>query len=175
MTGIIAVLITFTLYVLTHWTVCRYGNWRPHVSAINLLWLCFLPVYGFIFYLLSAHCAILRVESTSLGGIFNILNGLLLNILLLIGYTYFFFLIERGLSVRVMIEMRRSPCGKLTIPEIQQVYTYDYILDKRLGQMFKMGYATQDGPHIRNTDKGRKLAAANRLVRKILRLEQMMP
>jgi len=93
------------------------------------------------------------------------LNGLLLNGLLLVGHTYFFFLIERG----------RSPRGKMTIPEIQQVYSYDYILDKRLGQMFKMGYATQAGPHIRNTAKGRKLAAANRLVRKILRVEQMMP
>ena len=175
MTGIVTVLITFTVYVLIHWAICRLGNWRPHARAINVLWLCFLPVYGLIFYRLSTHFAIFAVDFKCLAGLANLFNGLLLNVLLLVGYTYFFFLIERGLSLRVIIEIGRSPRGKMTIPEIQQVYSYDYILDKRLGQMFKMGYATQDGQHIRNTDKGRKLAAANRLVRKILRLEQMMP
>ena len=175
MTGITTVLITFTLYVLTHWAICRWGNWRPHARAINVLWLCFLPIYGLLFRLLSTHCARLAVDFTQLAGVVNLLNGLLLNGLLLVGYTYFFFLIERGFSLRIMIELGRSPRGKMTIPDIQQVYSYDYILDKRLGQMFKMGYAAQDGPHIRNTDKGRKLAAANRLVRKILRVEQMMP
>jgi len=175
MTGIVAVLSSFTLYVLTHWAICRWGHWRPHSRAINLLWLYFLPVYGLAFYLWSQCCSTLAVNLHTPSGIVNLLNGLVLNFLLLIGYTYFFFLVERGLSLRVMIEIGRSPRGKLTIPEIQQIYTYDYILEKRLGQMFKMGYAVEENGVIRNTEKGRKLVAANRLVRRILRLEQMMP
>ena len=175
MTGIVAVLSSFTLYVLTHWVICRWGHWRPHSRAINLLWLCFLPMYGLMFHLWSNYVSLLAVDLHRPSGVVNLLNGLLLNFLLLIGYTYFFFLIERGLSLRVMIEIGRSPSGKLTVPEIQQVYTYDYILDKRLGQMFKMGYAFEVGGVIRNTEKGRKLVATNRLVHKILRLEQMMP
>jgi|GEM_PF-3170951 len=175
MTGIMAVLTSFTLYVLSHWAICRWGNWRPHSRAINVLWLCFVPVYGLMFYLWNRSVSSLSVDLHSPDGIVNVLNGLLLDVLLLMGYTYFFFLIERGLSLRVMIEIGRSPQAKLTIPEIQQVYPYDYILEKRLGQMFKMGYAVEENGVIRNTEKGHKLAAANRCVRKILRLEQMMP
>jgi hypothetical protein len=83
--------------------------------------------------------------------------------------------VERGLSLRVMVEIHRSPAGKLTIPELQQIYPYDYVLDKRLGQMEKMGYATIENGTLLGTSKGTKMAAANKLVRKILRLEQVMP
>jgi hypothetical protein len=100
---------------------------------------------------------------------------MLLNVFLLIGYTPFFFLIERGLSLRVMIEIYRSPNARMTIDEIKQVYTYDYILDKRLGQMLKMGYAVRKDDYICSTDRAARLIAANRLVRKIFRIEQVMP
>ena len=175
MTGIVAVLSSFTLYVLTHWAICRWGNWRPHSRCINVLWLCFLPVYGLVFRVLGKYCPALAVDVTAPLGVVDFLNGLLLDGLLLLGYTYFFFLIERGLSLRVMIEIRRSPQGRMTIPDIQRVYPYGYIIDKRLGQMAKMGYAKIDGDVISGTPKSAKLASANKLVRKILRVEQMMP
>ena len=109
MTGIVAVLISFTLYVLTHWAICRWGYWRPYSRAINVLWICFVPVYGTMFYLLSHSCRPLAVDLTVPLGWINLLNGLLLDVLLLFGYTYFFFLVERGLSLRVMIEIGRAP------------------------------------------------------------------
>lgn len=175
MIGIAAVLSSFTLYVLTHWAICRWGHWRPHSRSINVLWLCFLPVYGLIFHVLGKHCPALSADVTIPLGMVDFANGLLLNVLLLFGYTYFFFLVERGLSLRVMIEISRAPHGRMTIPDIQRAYPYDYIIDKRLGQMVKMGYATIDGDIISGTPKSAKLAAANKLVRKILRVEQVMP
>lgn len=168
MTGIAAVLIAFTLYVLTHWLICRTTQWRPYSRVINLLWLCFLPVFSGVFFLLGG-----RLDTVL--SVVDLLNGLLLNLLLLLGYTYFFFLVERGFSLRLMIEIDKSPQGQLTIPEIQQLYTYDYILDKRLGQMAKMGYAKIDGEVIIGTAKSARLTAVNKLVRKILRVEQVMP
>jgi len=175
MTGIAAVLISFTLYVLTHWAVCRWAHWRPHSRVINVLWLCFLPVYFLLFWVFARYCPPLAISITSLLGLVDLLNGLCLNVLLLLGYTYFFFLVERGFSLRLMIEIHRSAHGKLTIPELQEIYPYDYVLDKRLGQMEKMGYATIEGGVLCGTSKGTRLAAANKLVRKILRLEQVMP
>jgi hypothetical protein len=175
MAGIVAVLISFTLYVLTHWAVCRWTQWRPHSRVINLLWLCFLPVFFLLFYVFAHYCPPLALAITSPLGLVDLVNGLCLNVLLLMGYTYFFFLVERGFSLRLMIEIRRSPRGKLTISELQEIYPYDYVLDKRLGQMVKMGYATIEGDVLSGTSKGTRLAAANKLVRKILRLEQVMP
>ena len=175
MTGVAAVLITFTTYVLTHWVICRTTKWRPYARVINLLWLCFLPVYGLTFYLLASRCPVLAVDIRTSLGLIDLVNGLFLNFLLLLGYTYFFFLVERGLSLRLMIEINRSPQRRLTIPELQQIYTYDYILDKRLGQMKRMGYAKIEDNVIYGTPKSARLAASNKIVRRILRIEQVMP
>ena len=175
MTGIAAVLITFSLYVLTHWVVCRTTRRWSHSWVINLIWLGFLPMYLLLLWALSHSCTALAVDFTTPNGVADLLNGLLWDVLLLLGYTYFFWLIERGLSLRVMIEIGRSPRRQLTIPEIQQIYTYDYIIKKRLNLMYKMGYAIEQDGRIRNTEKGRKLANANRLVRKIIRLKQVTP
>jgi hypothetical protein len=109
MTGIASVLISFTLYVLTHWAVCRWAHWRPHSRVINLLWLCFLPVYFLLFWVFAHYCPFLAVGVTSPLGVVDLLNGLCLNLLLLIGYTYFFFLVERGFSLRLM---RATRSGK---------------------------------------------------------------
>ena len=175
MAGICAVFISFSLFVLTHWAICRYLQWRPLSPVLNKTWLCFIPVYALLFYLLKSNVPLLAVDFTTLEGVVNFLNGLLLNVFFLVGYTVFFFLIERGLSLRVMIEIGRSTRGKMTIEEIKKVYTYDYILEKRLGQMFKMGYAVKQGDFIHATEKTTRLVAANRLVRKIFQIEQVMP
>jgi len=175
MTGILAVFTTFLLYVLTHWSICRFARPRSHSRTINVLWACFLPIYPLIFLALANRSAALAVDVHTVSGAFNLLNGLLLDCLLLVGYTYFFFLIERGISLRLILEVARSPQGKLTIEDIKKIYTYDYILEKRLGQMLKMGYMVKEGDYICNTEKGSKLAKTNKLVRKILRLKQVMP
>lgn len=168
-------LLSFTLFVLTHWAICRHLQWRPLSPVLNATWLCFVPIYAIVFFLLSQRVPALAVELRSVDGAAVFLNGLILNAFFLVGYTVFFFLIERGLSLRVMIEIHRSPKRKMTIEEIKRVYTYDYILEKRLGQMLKMGYAIRKDGYICSTARAARLIAANRLVRKIFRIQQVMP
>jgi hypothetical protein len=174
MTGLLAVLISFSLYVLTHWAICRWLRWRPHSKVINILWFGFLPVYLLIFFALKDHCPALAVNLSHVDGVINLLNGLFINGMLLIGYTDFFFGIERGLSLRVMIEIFRSPRQRMTMAEIQNVYTYDYILEKRLGQIVKMDCGVKEGDAIRLTPKGSRVVAMTRLIRKIFNIEQVM-
>jgi hypothetical protein len=175
MTGICAVVLSFSLFVLTHWAICRYLRWRPLSQVLNTTWLCFLPIYALIFFLLSQKVPALAIDLKTVDGGAVFLNGLILNVFFLVGYTVFFFLIERGLSLRVLIEIHRSPQGRMAIEEIKQVYTYDYILQKRLGQMLKMGYAVRKGDYICSTEKTAHLIATNRLVRRVFRIKQVMP
>ena len=176
MTGICAVLLSFSLFVLTHWAICRYFQWRPLAPVLNILWVCFVPIYAVVFLLLSSKFKILAVDVRTLDGATNFVNGLFYDVFLWLCYTVFFFLTERGLSLRVMIHIHRSPEGKMTLEEIKRAYTYDYILEKRLGQMFKMGYAVQEeGGYIRTTEKATRLIAANRLVRRVFVIKQVMP
>jgi len=162
MIGILAAFISFTLFVPAHWAVCHWLRWRPLAKALNGLWLANLVVYdGFFFYVFAA-------KADTLQGIVNFLNGLLIEVFLLIGYTAFFFLIERGLSLRVLIEISRAPQQRMTIDDIKRVYPYDYILEKRLAQMLTMGYSVKRGDYFYSTDKGRRFAAAHKFVWKTL-------
>jgi hypothetical protein len=170
MTGMLTALGSFTIYVLTHWVVCSARSWPRHSRLLNLLWLAFLPVYLAGFLVLSRHYPWLAVDLRTANGAINLLNGLLIQVLLLIGYTAFFFLIERGLSLRVTIEISRASQGRMKLLEIMRIYTYDYILEKRLGQMLEMDYWRKDGENFVSTVKGRRFAAANKLVWKILRI-----
>jgi hypothetical protein len=175
MTGIVAVVLSFSLFVLTHWAICRYLRWRPLSKMLNVTWLCFAPVYIIMFFVLSHNVSALAVDLRTVDGVATFLNGMLFNVFFLLNYTVFFFLIERGLSLRIMIEIHRSDKGRMTIEEIKEVYTYDYILEKRLGQMLTMGYAVREDGYIRNTERAARLIRANRLVRKIFLIEQVMP
>jgi hypothetical protein len=142
--------------------------------VINILWFAFLPVYWLIFVELKNHCPVLAVNLSRVDGVVNLLNGLFINVMLLACYTDFFFVVERGLSMRVMIEMSRSPGQRMTQKEIEQVYTYDYILEKRLGQILKMGCGVKEGDAICLTAKGARVVAMTRLIRRIFNIEQVM-
>lgn len=163
MAGIAATFISFIVFVLTHWAVCHWLKWRPLARVLNGLWLLNLALYAVLFYGLAS-------ELWTWAGLVNFLNGVLLQILLLIGYTAFFFLIERGLSLRVLIEISRAPDGRLTLEEIKTRYSYNYILDKRLGQMLQMGYWEMKDGYYYSTTKGRRFAKAHRFVWKLLRI-----
>jgi hypothetical protein len=160
----------FALYVLTHWAACWARSWSRPSRLLNLLWLAFLPVYVAGLLALSHTYPWLASDLRTVNGMINLLNGLLIEVLLLIGYTAFFFLLERGLSLRVTIEISRAPQGRMKLADIMRVYTYDYILEKRLGQMLTMGYWRKNGEDFVSTAKGQRFAAANKLVWKILRI-----
>jgi len=170
MTGMLTAFGSFTVYVLTHWAACSVRPWARPSRLLNLLWLAFLPVYLAVFVALSHNYPWLAVDLRTVNGVINLLNGLLIQILLLIGYTAFFFLLERGLSLRVTIEISRAPQGRMKLVEIMRAYSYDYILKKRIGQMLTMNYWRKDGEDFVSTAKGRRFAAANKLVWKLLRI-----
>lgn len=173
MTGILASILSFSLFILTHWMICRYLQWRPLSPVLNKTWLCFLPLYLIIFFIFSKKINLLNTNIMTVEGVACLFNGLILNVLFLMGYTVFFFLIERGLSLRVMIEIGRSPRGALSIEEIKKIYTYDYILEKRLGQMFKMNYALIKEDNIFSTKRAERLVQVNKIVRKIFNIKQV--
>jgi hypothetical protein len=166
----VAALGSFAIYVLTHWAACRARAWPRPSRLLNALWLAFLPVYLAGFLALSHNYPWLAVDLRTVNGVINLLNGLLIEVLLLIGYTAFFFLLERGLSLRVTIEINRAPQGRMKLAEIMRAYSYDYILEKRLGQMLTMDYWRKDGEDFVSTTKGRRFAAANKFVWKLLRI-----
>ena len=102
MMGISAVLSTFTLYVLTHCAVCRWGDWRPHGRAINILWLCFLPVFGVLFFVFGG-------TLNAPLGVVDLLNGLLLDVLLLLALIALTAIAAYHLSILIELTPKALP------------------------------------------------------------------
>ena len=159
MAGMLAAFTSFSVFVVVHWAVLHWLRWRQLARVLNGLWLANLGLYAALVWRWAPEA-----------GIVNLLNGLLLQVFLLIGYTAFFFLVERGLSLRVLIEIGRAPGGRMTLDEIKRAYPYDYILEKRIGQMVRMGYWVEQDGQFRSTEKGRRFAALHKLAWKILRI-----
>ncbi len=163
MAGILAAFTSFGVFVVVHWAVLHWLRWRPLSRVLNGLWLANLGLYAVLVWRWAP-------DVRTLAGIVNLLNGLLLQVFLLIGYAAFFFLVERGLSLRVLIEISRATGGRMTLDEIKRAYPYDYILEKRIGQMVRMGYWVEQDGRFQSTEKGRRFAALHRRVWKILRI-----
>jgi Zn-dependent protease with chaperone function len=112
----------------------------------------------------------LPAASTTAGWAVDLLNGLLVFAFLFVGYCMFYFLIDRGFSGRIMIEVEASPHRRLPPAEIAARYSLEMVLRRRLGEMLEIGRITvRDGRYC-NTKKGRWSVAMFAFVKKFLQL-----
>jgi hypothetical protein len=107
---------------------------------------------------------------TAAGWAIDLLNGLIVYMFLFIGYSMFYFLVDRGFSGRIMIEIEHSPQRRLRPPEIMARYPLETILQRRLNEMISIGRIEERQGRYRNTAKGRSAAAAFGFVKRFLQL-----
>ncbi|MDP2932252.1 MAG: hypothetical protein Q8O05_07150 [Chloroflexota bacterium] len=84
-----------------------------------------------------------------------LLNGMLIYTFLWFGYCQFYFVVDRSISVRIMIELLNAPEKKLTRKQITEVYDLDDMLSRRLQQIVNQKYVVVNSGYYRNTLKGR--------------------
>jgi len=105
-----------------------------------------------------------------LSKVFNFFLGLFIYLLLFFGYCQFYFIIDRSISVRIMIELEKSEKKKLDFEEIKKVYNPDYIFLRRLKHMIDSRYITKEGDAYRNTKKGKFVAMLFKFLKEYLNL-----
>lgn len=94
----------------------------------------------------------------------------MLYIFLFLGYCQFYFIVDRSISVRVMIELENSPAKKLSYDEIKKVYNFDEILSRRLQHMLDSKYIVENSGYYINTKKGRFEAEVLKFLKEFLNL-----
>ncbi len=148
--GIILALACFVLFLLVHALV--FHNWRlkNRFHAIMVDFYGVLASYILSFWLTP----ILPIDSGS-NTIISFLNGVFVYVFLFFGYCQFYFIIDRSISVRVMIEIDKSQKKQLGLAEIKQVYDLEDLMTRRLAQMVSQNYIVKNGDHYVNTHKGR--------------------
>jgi hypothetical protein len=103
------------------------------------------------------------------GAVLGILNALLVHGLLFMGYAMFYFLVDRGFSLRVMIEIEGVPGRGLGQDELAAIYPPAGVVRRRLGELVEIGRLTRDGERYRLTPRGRLDARLFRFVKAFLR------
>lgn len=104
------------------------------------------------------------------GWAIGILNGLLLHTFLFMAYSMFYFLVDRGFSGRIMIEIERSPSQSLTRDEIPKLYSLEMVLTRRLGEMLDIGRIVKVQERYYNTVAGSRAARVFLFVKEFLRI-----
>jgi thiosulfate reductase cytochrome b subunit len=168
--GLLLALEGFSLFIILHVLLFRLHvperRFRAMVQIVLVLGLGLVVVH--------------RTTSPDLGGLLpgwatagwavDLFNGLLVFGFLFVGYSMFYFLVDRGFSGRIMIEIETSPERRLRQVDIASRYSLEMVLRRRLTEMVEIGQVVEQGGRFRTTAKGRRAAALFALVKRSLRL-----
>jgi hypothetical protein len=105
-----------------------------------------------------------------LSKIFNFLIGLAAYLSLFFGYCQFYFIVDRSVSIRMMIELEDDPDKKMTKEEIKKVYDFDDFISRRLKHMLDSRYIVEESGYYHNTGKGRFHAGLFKFLKEYLQL-----
>jgi len=123
-----------------------------------------------VYSLTPSDLGFLPAEYTAAGWAIDLFNALLVYGFLFIGYCMFYFLIDRGFSGRMMIEIESAPQRRLRPAEIAARYSLAMVLRRRLNEMLEIGRITAVNNRYRNTVKGQRAAALFSFVKRFLQL-----
>ena len=117
--GILIALFCFILFLLIHALIFHNLKIKKRFHTIAMTFYSLFPVYALIFFLIP----VFPTGSASLT-IISFLNGIVIYVFLFFGYCQFYFIIDRSISVRVMIELENSPEKQLTVEQIKEVDSF---------------------------------------------------
>lgn len=171
----------FILFLAVHIIVFRSIDLKERFRALTIIFIAIVPFYVFIYLLIPASYGVvvmtqpvtpmLSLETINiLSGILNFMSGLMFYVFLFLGYCQFYFIVDRSISVRVMIEIEKSKDKKLSFDDIMQVYSFNGILTRRLEHMVEGDYVIKKNDSYINTDKGRYQAKLFNFLKEFLRL-----
>jgi len=171
----------FILFLALHVVVFRTIELKERFRALTIIFFSIIPLYVFTYLLVPVdYLVIVPMEPVApvmsgrsihfIHGAMNFMSGLMLYVFLFLGYCQFYFIVDRSISVRVMIEMEKAAGKRLNFDDIMRVYSFHGILARRLEHMVEGAYLVQDGDYYFNTTKGRVQAKVFRFLKEFLRL-----
>lgn len=153
--GIVLALVAFTLFLPLHIVMLRLV--RPHARFKTMMGLHALLSASLLGVYAStpADLGVLPDELATGGAVIGALNAIIVHWFLFMGYSMFYFLIDRGFSLRVMIEIQKAAGGAMTHAQVAVAYPPESVIRRRLDEMVEIGRLTKDGERYRLTARGR--------------------
>ncbi|MBI5454277.1 MAG: hypothetical protein HY956_06590 [Deltaproteobacteria bacterium] len=176
-------LFCFILFLAVHVIVFRTKELKERFRALVIIFLSVIPVYLIGYWVIPSGYMVLAPLGNSpadqwlsletvyrLTWLGNFLAGFGLYVFLFLGYCQFYFIVDRSISVRIMMEIEGSAAKKMSFEEIRGAYSFEVIFRRRLGHMVEGGYLKDEGGYYSNTKKGRAEALLFAFLKDFLRL-----
>ncbi len=145
----------FTLFLIAHALIFHYGAPRERWKVVSRVAKIYFLIYTALFWILPfPNWFGLLDMSSAYAKYFAYANGAILYIFLFLSYGQFYFLIDRGVSARILIEIMNSPQKRMTAEEIHARYRTDFLQGRRIDDMIYGGYLVRDGNAFVQTRKG---------------------
>lgn len=177
--GILVGSLCFILFLLLHVCIFHYRQIiKERFRLLKNIFFGLFPVYILLYVLIPTDVYVLipadpLLTSKTVIGLSKVLNfsvGLMFYVFLFLGYCQFYFIVDRSISVRIMIELENSPKKQLTVEEIKKVYDFDRVLSRRLKHMVDGKYIIENSSYYKNTKKGRMEARIFKFLKEYLNL-----
>jgi len=140
---------------------------KVHAKCLLTVWIILLPVFFILFDRIGAAYFAAHAGRTAL---FYYLYGALILLTLFFVYLTFYYVVDRSVSTRLMIEIDDSPAKKLSFREILVAYDVNTKYENEVKGMVEGGFVKKDGEYYSNTQKGRMVAVITRAYKRIFRL-----
>ena len=147
--GILLALAAFVmflpLHVLVFHVVRPRARFRAMITLHGILTVSLLAAYVST----PADVGVLPATRATGGAVIGSINAVLVHWFLFMGYSMFYFLVDRGFSLRILIEIQQAPRGAMSQVELSAVYPPESVLLRRLDEMVGIGRLTREGDRYR--------------------------
>jgi len=143
---------------------------QKHARVMFCCWILVFPFFILLFSLLGSTCigATNLTEPASRAAL--LISGVAVLLALLFLYTAVYFLVDRSISSRMMIEIENSPKKALSFEELKEVYGIEAKYRDEIEGMAQAGFLVKEGGRFRCSPKAKVISAAGALIKGLLKL-----
>ncbi|MEK7173639.1 MAG: hypothetical protein AAB710_00995 [Patescibacteria group bacterium] len=158
---------TFFIFLISHGLFFYIQKPKEPWKAVSRLAKLFFVLYTILFFVLPFPNWFSLVGDSSAARIAAYINGAVLYIFLFFSYAQVYFLFDRGISARILVELLEAG-DAMKRDELRKRYDPNALQDRRLADMVYGGHVQEQNGSYRLSTKGRFLAKAFRWGKKIL-------
>lgn len=156
--AILLAVVTFLFFLISQFFYFHYREPRNRWRAVSYFSYIFFAIYVVVYWLApSSNWLGILNDANQWSRTVAFINGAVIYIFLFLSYGQFYFLIDRGVSARILVEIIESSNGALSREAIAAKYSPDVMQKRRLDDMLYGGYVFADGGMYRCTSKGKML------------------
>lgn len=167
---ILITLICFLAAKVIHITVFHFFTFKKRARVMELIFAIFFLIQIILIIVLPPNFLLPDIKYSLLLNLVTAGNAIALYLLFFFVYANIYFVIDRSISIRVMIELQRNPEKGLSKEELLQYYNGNHVFDRRLDHMVEGNFVSLVNGRYVNTKMGSVFARVCKFGKKFLNL-----